>query len=54
MRCKIPSLGRIWPEKLYRSLVVGVNFMSSKSVCAKYLDMIFTPIAGFQRASKEV
>jgi hypothetical protein len=46
MKWKIPSQGRIWPERLFRSLVVGVNFMSSKSVCAKYLDMIFTPTTG--------
>ena len=42
-KVKIPSLGRICPERLFKSLVVGVNCIFLERVCAKDLDIRFTP-----------
>jgi hypothetical protein len=43
---KIPSIGRICPERLFKSLVVGANCIFLGMVCAKDLDIRFTPTTG--------
>ena len=40
---KIPSLGRIFPKRLFKSLVVGVKCIFPGSLRAKDLDIRFTP-----------
>ena len=49
---QIPKLGRMCPERLFKSFVVGVNGMCFNKSRAKDADMILTTTTGLYRALK--